>query len=72
MNTVNLEQASRLRKEASALCARLYDATYKTHNTNEYAKKAQRILRKAHCRYDRRVELQADIKYPQRKARRYA
>ena len=67
MKTYTLEQAKALRNEASALWDVIYDKRLKSE-TNEQAVKTQRILNKAEARYNRRVELQANIKWPNRKA----
>ena len=67
MKIQSLDQAKALKNEASALCDTLFNKMFYGHS--EEARRTQRILHKAHARYERRVELQADIKWPNRKSR---
>jgi len=63
---MNADQAKALKKEASALHQALFDKLFFGSDTPERMDKAQRIYRKAGKRYDRRSELYADIKWPNR------
>ena len=57
-------KAKQLKNEASALCDILFGEMF--YGESEQSKRTQRILHRAQTRYERRVELYANAKWPQR------